>query len=129
MRKILSILFGALPATWLMIPASMLLAYGIGEKQILAIFVGVTAFLGTIGIWKVSLSTNYKTNTNAFLLACGVISLFTVRVSSAIAGEEWFSLKNISKNDLVSLLLMLSPFVVTMSYLGKINNKNKQLIG
>ncbi len=131
-RRIATLVFGAVPAMWLLFIGSELLffelrravgrdgALGVldqGFELLLGFGWLILGALGVIGLWRVSIQTHFVSRANFYLLAAGVLAiwpsivrilaLWSIAYPDPILGQVWP----------VFLLVLVAPFVTALFYL------------
>ncbi|AUD79260.1 hypothetical protein CW740_08380 [Kangiella profundi] len=123
-RKIATVIFAALPATMLCVPAASFGIVGIEKlfgtyqfpiEGIFGIAISLFTILGTIGLWLISFKEHYKTRLNFALVSCGVLVTSIVLIWALIDKPAWFLPTSLGK-DALELIIISSVFLFGLYY-------------
>ena len=126
-RKLSTLMFAAVPAVMycyisLIFGMAALIdvvkhqAYG----QLALIAFAFLAALGTLGLWRVTLTNNYKSKTNLLMIASGVFAVGSMYIVGLIERPSWYIPSGLNK-DTLELISITLIFFYGLYYLAAIS--------
>lgn len=125
--------FGALPATMLLVPTLALgfnaadsLQYGRDTAFYTAATMwAVLALLGTVGLWLASVQP--PAASTLALIACGLLADGVVIVDGLMTDPTWFAPRRLDR-EAMELALLLAPFVVGTAYMASMVRERRVVV-